>query len=63
MALHTDIPTRAEIDRLLSPTSQHCVSIYLPTHRVTQETAQDRLVLRDLTRQAVEQLHAAGAVG
>jgi hypothetical protein len=63
MALHTDIPTRSEIDRLLSPTSQHCVSIYLPTHRVTQETAQDRLVLRDLTRQAVEQLHAAGASG
>jgi hypothetical protein len=63
MALHTDIPTRSEIDRLLSSTSQHCVSIYLPTHRVTQDTAQDRLVLRDLTRQAVEQLHAAGASG
>lgn len=63
MALHTDIPTRAEIDRLLSPTSQFCVSIYLPTHRVTQETAQDRLVLRDLTHRAVEQLHAAGAAG
>jgi hypothetical protein len=63
MPLHTDIPTRAEIDRLLASTSPHCVSIYLPTHRVTQETAQDRLVLRDLTRQAVEQLHAAGAAG
>jgi hypothetical protein len=63
MALHTDIPTRTEIERLLAPTSEHCVSIYLPTHRVTQETAQDRLVLRDLTRQAVEQLHAAGASG
>lgn len=63
MTLHTDIPTRAEIGRLLAPASHHRVSIYLPTHRVTQETAQDRLVLRDLTRQAVEQLHAAGASG
>lgn len=61
MALHTDIPTRAEIDRLLVASSRHCVSIYLPTHRLTQETAQDRLVLRDLTRQAVEQLQAGGA--
>ena len=63
MTLHTDIPTRAEIEQLLATTSGHCVSIYLPTHRVTQETQQDRLVLRDLTRQAVEQLHDAGAPG
>jgi len=61
MALHTDIPTRHEIERLLNSTAQHCVSIYLPTHRVTQETQQDRILLRDLTRQAVDQLHAAGA--
>lgn len=63
MALHTDIPTRTEIERLLDSSSDRCVSIYLPTHRVTQETARDRLVLRDLTRQAVEQLHSAGAAG
>ncbi|MFN7148396.1 MAG: hypothetical protein ACK4V6_02840 [Microthrixaceae bacterium] len=63
MALHTDIPTRTEIERLLAPTSSHCVSIYLPTHRMTQETAKDRLVLRDLTARAVEQLHAGGASG
>lgn len=63
MALHTDIPTRAEIERLLESTAEHCVSIYLPTHRLTQETRQDRLLLRDLTRDAVAQLHAAGAQG
>ncbi len=63
MAMHTDIPTRSEIERLMAPTSSHCVTIYLPTHRVTQETARDRLVLRDLTTQAIEQLHAAGASG
>ncbi|MBJ7328844.1 MAG: hypothetical protein JHC95_03040 [Solirubrobacteraceae bacterium] len=61
MALHTDIPTRAELHRLLTATSPLCVSIYLPTHRVTQETQQDRLVLRGLTDEAVEQLRAAGA--
>lgn len=60
MTLHTDIPTRAEIDRLLATTSGPCVSIYLPTHRVTQETDRDRLVLRDLARQAVDRLTAAG---
>lgn len=59
MALHTDIPTRSEIERLLEVTPTHCVSIYLPTHRVTQETAKDRLVLRDLTQQAIERLRDA----
>ena len=63
MVLHTDIPTRTEIEHLLTATSPHSVSIYLPTHRLTHETAQDRLVLRDLTRQAVEQLHTGGASG
>ncbi len=61
MALHTDIPTRPELERLLNATADHCVSIYLPTHRVTQETRQDRLLLRDLTRDGLEQLQAAGA--
>ena len=61
MALHSDIPSRAEIERLLETDSTHCVSIYLPTHRVTQETTRDRLVLRDLTNQAIQQLNDAGA--
>jgi hypothetical protein len=61
MALHTDIPTRTEIERLVSASPSHCVSIYLPTHRVTQETTKDRLVLRDLAEQAVEHLRDAGA--
>lgn len=61
MALHTDIPTRSEIERLLAATPAQRVSIYLPTHRVTQETAKDRLVLRDLTQQAIERLRAAAA--
>ncbi|MCZ7631280.1 MAG: hypothetical protein M5U19_20510 [Microthrixaceae bacterium] len=35
MALHTDIPTHREIERLINATADFCVSIYLPTHRVT----------------------------
>jgi hypothetical protein len=61
MALHTDIPTRKEIERLLGAPSAHRVSIYLPTHRVTQETTKDRLVLRGLAEQAIERLRDAGA--
>lgn len=60
MILHTDIPTRADIERLLTATDGPCVSIYLPTHRITAETDRDRLLLRDLVKQAVEQLQEAG---
>jgi len=60
MTLHTDIPSRAEIEQLLAPSDGPRVSIYLPTHRLTAETDRDRLLLRDLARQAVDQLEAAG---
>ena len=29
--MHTDIPTRADLERLLSARDAACVSIYLPT--------------------------------
>lgn len=61
MALHSDIPTGSELERLVGETAEYCVSIYLPTHRVTQETHQDRVLLRDLTRQAVQQLESVDA--
>lgn len=38
MTLHTDIPTRAQIERLLTSRAPSSVSIYLPTNRVTQDT-------------------------
>lgn len=59
MILHTDIPTRTEIERLLEPSGGPCVSIYLPTHRLTAETDRDRLALRDLATRALDQLEAA----
>lgn len=60
MALHIDIPTRAQIHRLLTDRSPASVSIYLPTSRIVHETDADRIELKNLTREALEQLRAAG---
>ncbi len=60
MSLHAELPTRRQIEWLLTERGRPLVSIYLPTHRVPQQAQADRLVLRELTGQAVEQLHAAG---
>jgi hypothetical protein len=57
--LHTDIPTRSEVERLLSARDPLCVSIYLPTSRVPQETQADRIELKNLAAEAVRQLEAA----
>ena len=35
--MHTDIPTRTDIERVLTVREPGCVSIYLPTWRITQE--------------------------
>ena len=37
MTLHTDIPTRSEIERLLTAREAPCVSMFLPTSTVTQD--------------------------
>ena len=54
--LHVDLPTRAELIHLSDTRLDACVSIYLPTHLVTQHTDIDRLEFRSLTEQAVDQL-------
>jgi hypothetical protein len=59
--MHTDIPTRGQIEQLLSARVPHCVSVYLPTSPITQEAQADRIELKNLARAAVEQLEAAGA--
>ena len=61
MALHTDIPTRAEVERLLETRDPCCVSIYLPTSTITQEAQAGRIELKTLAAEAVAQLEAAGA--
>jgi len=58
--LHVDIPTQAEIRTLAGARSEMCVSLYLPTSELTQETDRDRLELKNLATDAVRQLEAAG---
>lgn len=59
MALKTDIPTRAELEQLLSERDRACVSIYLRTSPITQESDQARIELKNLTGEAVRELEEA----
>ncbi len=61
MTLHTDIPTRAEIERLITTRDPSCVSIYVPTTPITQDAQADRIALKNLAAAAIEQMQAAGA--
>ena len=58
--LHTDIPTRADLEQLLSARDAASVSIYLPT---TPEEGgkRDRLEFKRLGAEALEQLTAAAS--
>jgi hypothetical protein len=49
-----------ELKALLAQAVGPCVSLYLPVHKGTSELAQDRLRLRNLLRQAEDQLAAQG---
>jgi hypothetical protein len=60
MALHTDIPSRAEIERLLLARGEALVSIYLPTTPITPEAEADRIAFKNLARRAVEELRSRG---
>ena len=59
--LHTDIPTRSEIERLVARRGAPSVSIYLPTTPISQEARTDRLELKNLAGAAVDQMRASGA--
>ncbi|GAA5112992.1 baeRF11 domain-containing protein [Pseudonocardia adelaidensis] len=61
MTLHTDIPSRSEIERLLTQRAAGCVSIYLPTSVITQDAQADRIELKNLAATAIRQLDASGA--
>jgi hypothetical protein len=60
LILHTDVPTRAQLDLLLAARERSSVSIYLPTDPSSSGEA-ERIELRNLARQASEQLEQAGA--
>jgi hypothetical protein len=58
--LHIDLPTRREIEALSAERGDPCVSIYVSTTPVTQQAQVDRIELKNLAREAVAQLEAAG---
>jgi hypothetical protein len=49
-----------ELKQLAETRQERCVSLYLPTHRVTAHAEQDRIRLKNLLRQAEEQLASLG---
>jgi release factor family 11 len=60
MTLHTDFPTRAQLDRLLVAREPYSVSIYLPTSPSSRGEA-ERIELKNLAGEAAGQLREAGA--
>jgi hypothetical protein len=58
--MHTDIPTRADLESLLSVRDAACVSIYLPTSP-DEHGGRDRIEFKNLSAEALDQLDAAGA--
>jgi hypothetical protein len=58
--LHIDLPTRAEILALAAVRGGPCVSIYVATTPLTEAAQADRIALKNLLREAVAQLDAAG---
>ena len=61
MILHADIPTRAQLDRLLVHRHPARVSVYVPTEP-TSANVGERIELRNLTARAVDQLRGAGSL-
>ncbi len=57
--LHTDTPTRAQIDRMLTARDPASVSIYLPTDPASDGDA-ERIALKNAASEAVRQLTDAG---
>jgi hypothetical protein len=56
--VHTDIPTRADLESLLAARNAVCVSIYVPTSP-EESGAQDRIEFKNLSAEALDQLDAA----
>lgn len=58
--MHTDIPTRKDVERLVSVRKPGCVSIYVPTSPVPAEAAAARIELKNLSGDAMAQLAETG---
>lgn len=60
MLLHTDLPTRDELDRLLDSQDPSSVSIYVPTEPASDGEA-ERIAFRNLSAEALRQLRKGDA--
>jgi Bacterial archaeo-eukaryotic release factor family 11 len=60
MSLHTDIPSRRQIERLLQARGDSLVSLYLPTTPITPEVEAARIEFKNLAAEAVAGLRANG---
>jgi hypothetical protein len=58
--LYVDIPTLPEFKVLAETRADACVSLYLPTTPISQETTANRIELKNLTKTALAQLQDAG---
>ncbi len=58
--LHIDLPSRTEIESLAQYRGAPAVSIYLRTAPTTQDAQANRIELKNLAKEAVAQLEAAG---
>lgn len=58
--MHSDIPTRPEMEKLIATRSPAAVSIYLETTPLTQDIALARTALGNMLKDAVAQLAANG---
>ncbi|MDJ0941774.1 MAG: hypothetical protein QNJ00_18560 [Woeseiaceae bacterium] len=56
---HQDLISSTDMDALLEPRDGPCISIYLPTSRVSQDTDEDRILLKNLRTEAFEALTGA----
>jgi hypothetical protein len=63
MGLHTDIPSRRQVERLLQAHGDQLVSIYLPTSPITPEADAARIAFKNLAGEAVAELREAGPDG
>ncbi len=54
--LHVDIPTRGDIESLIHSRGPARVSIYLPTTPLSKQAQADRIALKNLSKEALDQL-------
>jgi hypothetical protein len=52
--------SKEELKELMTPSGERCVSIYLPTHRASEEGRQDLIRFKNLIKAAEEQLVQGG---